>query len=72
MLDNKTSQTRDQVWSSEAPKCFLSHSQGTQARLALKILLNKWKHLKKKMKTFQKQNKWLGHNTLRKQGNENN
>jgi len=23
------------------------------------------------MKTFQKQNKWLGHNTLGKQGNEN-
>jgi len=24
------------------------------------------------MKTFQKKNKWLGHNTLEKQGNENN
>jgi len=24
------------------------------------------------MKTFQKQNKWLDHNTLGKQGNENN
>jgi len=24
------------------------------------------------MKTLQKQNKWLGHNTLGKQGNENN
>jgi len=24
------------------------------------------------MKTIQKQNKWLGHNTLGKQGNENN
>jgi len=22
MLDNKTSQTWDQVWSSQAPKCF--------------------------------------------------
>jgi len=24
------------------------------------------------MKTFQKQSKWLGHNTLEKQGKENN
>jgi len=46
MLDNKTSQTRDQVWSSKAPRCFWSHSQSTQARLSLKILPNKWKHLK--------------------------
>jgi len=36
ILDNKTSQTRDQVWSSQPPKFFLSHSQSTQARLALK------------------------------------
>jgi len=73
MLDNKTSQTRDQVWSSQAPKCFLSHSQSIQARLALKILPNNWKqNILKKMKTFQKQNKWLDHNTLGKQGNENN
>jgi len=26
----------------------------------------------KEMKTFQKQSKWLDHNTLGKQGNENN
>jgi len=44
-LANKQFQTRDQVWSSQAPKCFLSHSQSTQARLALKNLPHKWKHL---------------------------
>jgi len=43
-LDNKQCQTQDQVWSSQAPKCFWSHSQSTQARLTLKILPNKWKH----------------------------
>jgi len=72
MLDNKTSQTRDQVWSSQAPKCFLSHSQSTQARLTLKKSFQTSENTLKKMKTFQRQSKWLGHNTLGKQGNENN
>jgi len=55
MLDNKTSQTWDQVWSSQAPKCFFitlpKHTSKASTQIPskqVKTPYNWWKPFKRK------------------------